>query len=418
MSPPDWSPEVGLTQTLFVLSDALDLVGVDDVLHGKRVAWLACRLVDTLAAADLRQDVHHASLVHDCGVSSTTLHRRLVEKTTSVDGHSEAGARLVAGFRPLAHLAGVIRHHHTPWSQLHDVDQRTAMMANLVFLADRVDVLQAATAPQDAAALRRVVLDRLLKPWAQLFAPQLLDAMRQVLEDPEVVHTLGSRARDGLAVETQDANCRLTPVDARNLALLFAQTVDAKSPFTARHSSGVAALTLHLAEASGRVHGSRAELEIAALLHDLGKLRVPDEILDKPGPLDAPQLATMRRHAQESRLILERIGGFEDIARIAGMHHELLDGSGYPDGLRGEAIPLEAQCITVADIFQALAQDRPYRQAMTRQETYGVLRGLANAGRLDSGLVDILGEDLELAWNLARVGEVRMDGAARAGAAV
>ena len=73
MSPPDWSPEVGLTQTLFVLSDALDLVGVDDVLHGKRVAWLACRLVDTLAAADLRQDVHHASLVHDCGVSSTTL---------------------------------------------------------------------------------------------------------------------------------------------------------------------------------------------------------------------------------------------------------------------------------------------------------------------------------------------------------
>ena len=407
MPPEVWSPHVGLSQALFVLSDALDLVGVDDVLHGKRVAWLACRMVDTLGASALRQDAHHAALVHDCGVSSTTLHRQLVEQMTSGDGHSGAGARLVAGFRPLGHLAEVIRHHHTPWPELHvhDLDARTARLANLIFLADRLDVLQAKTGPEDPRALRQLVQERLLEPWAHLFAPELVDAARQVLEDPEVVSTLRSQARDRFAAPVEDAHCELTPADARGLALLFAQTVDAKSPFTARHSNGVAALSLHLADASGRLRSSREALEIAALLHDLGKLRVPDAILDKPGALDAHELTVMRRHASDSQTILSHIGGFENIARVAGLHHELLDGSGYPGGLRGEEIPVEAQFITVADIFQALAQDRPYRRALTPRAILGVLEGHVKQGRLDGGLVRILAEDLELSWTLARVDE-------------
>ena len=87
------------------------------------------------------------------------------------------------------------------------------------------------------------------------------------------------------------------------------------------------------------------------------------------------------------------------------MHHELLDGSGYPDGLRGEEIPIEAQFITVADIFQALAQDRPYRKALAPRQILAVLDGIVKAGRLDGALVRILAEDMELSWGLARVGE-------------
>ena len=405
MFPASWSPQVGLGQTLFVLSDALDLVGVDDVFHGKRVAWLARHLVDALGEPQLRKDVHHAALVHDCGVSSTALRRMMSERVTSADGHSEAGARLLAGFGPLAHLAEVVRYHHTPWALLRDLDPRTAKLANIIFLADRVDVLQATAAPDDAEALRRLVRERLLSPWGHSFSPELVDAARLVLDDPEVVVALRSQARDLLAAPIDDDHRQLTPAEARGLALLFAQTVDAKSPFTARHSNGVAALTLHLADACGRLRGSREALEIAALLHDLGKLRVPDEVLDKPGPLDPCEMAAMRRHASESQLILGRVSGFESIARVAGMHHEMLDGSGYPDGLRGEQLPVEAQCITVADIFQALAQDRPYRRALPPKQILSVLDRLVKAGRLDGGLVGILAEDLELSWSLARVDE-------------
>ncbi|MDP1827919.1 MAG: HD domain-containing protein [Archangium sp.] len=394
-----------MSRALFVLSDALDLVGVDDVLHGKRVAWLGRQLVGVLGEPEWQQDVHHASLVHDCGVSSTLLHSRLVEHVATVDGHSEVGARLLADFRPLAHLSEVVRHHHTPWAHLRDLDPRTAKLANLIFLADRVDVLQASAAPPDAASLRRLVNQRLLQPWAHLFAPDLVDAARQVLEDPQVVRALRSQARELLAEPERDGPCSLTPADARGLALLFAQTVDAKSAFTARHSNGVAALALHLADASGLSRGPREVLEIASLLHDLGKLRVPDEILEKPGALDARELATMRLHSSDSRLILDRIGGFEDIARLAGMHHELLDGSGYPDGLRGEEIPIEAQFITVADIFQALAQDRPYRKALAPKEILSILQAQVTTGRLDARLVSIIAMDVEFAWTLARVDE-------------
>jgi len=398
-----WSPHVSLTQALFALSDALDLVGVDDVFHGKRVAWLAHAIVKILGAPELARDVHHAALVHDCGVSSSVLHQRLVAKVTAIDGHSEAGARLVGDFQPLAHLADVIRFHHSPYPELVELEPRTAKVSNLIFLADRLDVMQATAAP--GAQLDVLAEERLFGPWAHLFAPELVDAAREALRDAEVVDALRDPTRERLVVPVDDMRFVLTSVEARGLALLFAQTVDAKSAFTARHSNGVAALALHLADASGRLKSSREALEIAALLHDLGKLRVPDAVLDKPGALDAHELRVMREHAGASRSILARIGGFEDIARFAGQHHELLDGSGYPHGLRGDEISMEAQFITVADIFQALAQDRPYRRAMSPDDILAVLQSQARQGRLDAGLVAIAAKDLSLMWTLARASE-------------
>lgn len=403
MSTEVWSPEVGLGQAVFVLSDALDLVGVDDVLHGKRVAWLADHLLTRLGAQGLRGDVRLASLLHDCGVSSTRHHQQLVVATASHDdAHSETGARLLADFAPLAHLAEAVRYHHTPWRDLARLSPRDQTLANTIFLADRIDVLQARTAPADAPALRREVTEHLLRPFGPLFSPELLAAAREALETSMPVDVLRGRYPELLAQAPEGPHRVLSASDALGLARLFAQTVDAKSPFTARHSDGVAAVALHLADVTGRLRSSRAALEIAALLHDLGKLRVPDAILEKPGQLDPHELAVMRTHAYESQLILERISGFEDIARMAGQHHELLDGSGYPFGLRGDAVPFEAQLLAVADIFQALAQDRPYRRALPTGEILDIMRGMVRAGRLDGGLVQVLELDVQYAWQLAR----------------
>lgn len=386
-----------------MLSDALDLVGVDDVLHGKRVAWLADHLLARLGEKELRADARLASLLHDCGVSSTRHHTQLVEATpTHDDAHSETGARLLADFAPLAHLAQAVRYHHAPWLRLESVGLRDRTLANTIFLADRIDVLQARTAPVDAPALRREVAEHLLRPYGSLFSPEVVAAAREALETSMPVDVLRGRYPELLAQAPEGPHQVLSANDALGLARLFAQAVDAKSPFTARHSDGVAALALHLADVSGRLRSSRAALEITALLHDLGKLRVPDAILEKPGPLDSQELAVMRTHASESQLILARIGGFEDIARMAGHHHELLDGSGYPFGLKGDEVPFEAQLISVADIFQALAQDRPYRRALPTGEILDIMRGMVRAGRLEGALVHILELDVQHAWRLAR----------------
>lgn len=403
MSSGVWSPAVGLGQAVFVLSDALDLVGVDDVLHGKRVAWLADHLLARLGAEELRPDARLAALVHDCGVSSTRHHEQLVLASAAHDdAHGELGAQLLSGFAPLAHLATPVRYHHSAWERLSEVSARDRTLANVIFLADRIDVLQARTAPDDAPALRREVEQHLLHPFDRLFAPELVEAAREALDSSTPVDVLRGRYPELLSRAPDGPQQVLSADDALGLARLFAQAVDAKSPFTARHSDGVAAVALHLADRSGRLKNSRAALEIAGLLHDLGKLRVPDAILEKPGALDAHELAVMRTHANESELILSRISGFDDIARMAGLHHEFLDGSGYPFGLKGDQVPIEAQLLAVADIFQALAQDRPYRRALPTEDILGILRGMVRAGKLDAGLVSILEADVEYAWRLAR----------------
>jgi len=153
----------------------------------------------------------------------------------------------------------------------------------------------------------------------------------------------------------------------------FAEVVDAKSHFTFSHSVGVT----DVAAAIGRAMGIRPErgqlLHRAALLHDLGKLRVPNSILDKPGKLDEAEWAVMREHPALTAAILRRVRQFDELASIAGAHHEKLDGTGYPDRLLAQDLSLEARILAVADIYGALIEDRPYRSGMSEEQALGII---------------------------------------------
>ena len=159
------------------------------------------------------------------------------------------------------------------------------------------------------------------------------------------------------------------------VAAAFAQVVDSKSPFTAGHSDRVALFADMIAEEMKLSAETRRFLKRAALLHDLGKLGVSNQILDKAGKLTDEEWASVRHHPTQSRMILSRIGAFQELSRIAGDHHERLDGKGYPRGIKGEEISLETRIITVADIFDALTAERPYRSAMPVSKALEILRG-------------------------------------------
>ena len=137
------------------------------------------------------------------------------------------------------------------------------------------------------------------------------------------------------------------------------------------------------------------------MLHDLGKLRVPDHIIDKPGPLDRHERATIKRHAYDSFRILHTVFGGTPIAYWAGTHHENLLGTGYPFHQAGKKLDMEARIISVSDIFQALAQDRPYRGQQSRDEVFAQMSALAEAGRVDSEVVGLLGRELDTCYALA-----------------
>jgi len=162
----------------------------------------------------------------------------------------------------------------------------------------------------------------------------------------------------------------------------FAEVVDAKSHFTFRHSVGVTDVASAIGKAMGLKQGRLQLLRRAALLHDLGKLRVPNSILDKTGKLDTAEWAIMQEHPALTRAILGRVGQFRELAYVAGAHHEKLDGSGYPDRLCAEELSLEARILTVADMYGAITEDRPYRRGSTPERALAMMQRDA-AGKLD-----------------------------------
>jgi putative nucleotidyltransferase with HDIG domain len=166
---------------------------------------------------------------------------------------------------------------------------------------------------------------------------------------------------------------RLEAADIDLICEAFADVVDAKSSFTYRHSMGVTDAAVDIARQMGLGSERVRLVHRAALLHDLGKLRVPNSVLDKQGKLDAHEWQIVQEHPRLTREILSRISQFDELALIAGAHHEKLDGSGYPDHLPGSRLPLEARIIAVADVYGALTEDRPYRAGLPLDQVIEIM---------------------------------------------
>ena len=174
---------------------------------------------------------------------------------------------------------------------------------------------------------------------------------------------------------------------AKSMVLTLARTVDSKQAMRNGHSERLLAYAEQLGESLGLQQEDLQELRIACWLHDIGKIAVPDNILLKPGPLDAEEMRIVRQHPVIGEKMCAPLKSLRRILPVIRNHHERIDGSGYPDGLRGEAIPLKARILQVADIYDALTTDRPYREALVPEEAKQVLFREAGNGWLDASLV-------------------------------
>lgn len=209
------------------------------------------------------------------------------------------------------------------------------------------------------------------------FDPALVEAFRAVAARPDFWTTLSSPALEQAIYDLEPGReARLVDGDyLDDIATAFAQVIDAKSPFTSGHSERVTLFADMIAAEMGFGDADRRWLKRGALLHDIGKLGVSNAILDKPGKPDEAEWAAIRLHPVHSEAILKRIPAFADILPIASGHHERLDGKGYPRGLIGDEIGIETRIVTVADIFDALTADRPYRAAMPVSKALTIMAG-------------------------------------------
>ena len=242
------------------------------------------------------------------------------------------------------------------------------LFARILNLAQTLDVFRV-NRGADAAV---EVACRRSKRW---FDPELVQAVVALSKSGGLWAGLDTvQILDRVAeMEPEERRMDLTEGRLDQICLAFAEVIDAKSPFTYRHSNGVADAAVAMARRLGSGDAEVAFLRRAALLHDVGKLGVSNNILEKPAKLTAEEWGIMKKHPYHSREILRRITGFEELSEIAASHHEKLDGSGYYRRLNGDQLSLPARILVVADIFDALSAKRPYRDALPLETVLGML---------------------------------------------
>jgi putative nucleotidyltransferase with HDIG domain len=265
--------------------------------------------------------------------------------------------------------------------------EQIPLLARICAVAQHLDIFSAGRGTQNA-------IDTLEERSGTWFDPQLVRIALSLHRGGTLWANCspGDREEDTRqAVLDLDTGTRhkLEPGQVDQICEAFADVVDAKSHFTFRHSMGVADAALGIAETM-RLPADRVQLvRRAALLHDIGKLSVSNAILDKRSVLSTNEWKAVHQHPRITRLILERVRSFREMAIIAGEHHEKLDGSGYPDRLTARDLSPESRIIAVADVFGALTEDRPYRAGLNLEDTLSIMTKFA-PHQLDGDCFDAL----------------------------
>jgi putative two-component system response regulator len=178
--------------------------------------------------------------------------------------------------------------------------------------------------------------------------------------------------------------------NAENVLFSLALSIEAKDPYTEGHCDRLSKYSVALGEKLGLSEELRVALRRGGLVHDIGKLAVPESILLKPGPLTPEERKIMEKHTIDGERICTPLRSFRHVLPIIRHHHEKRDGSGYPDGLKGEQIPLTARILQVTDIYDALTTDRPYRKALALEKAFAIMREEVKRGWWDGSLIDQL----------------------------
>jgi HD-GYP domain-containing protein (c-di-GMP phosphodiesterase class II) len=416
------SHEIALSELIGALSRALDIAEGEPQGHAMRSCLIGMRVAEAIDLdADSRSDLFYALLLKDAGCSANAAHMaalfgaddQLAKRTSKLinwarpfdafvwslktvapgGSMAERTARLRAirnegqvtrslmrarchrgaeialklGFSvATAEAIRALDEHWDGHGQPRGLrGAEIPVEARILCLAQTVEVFHATGGTRAAYRVAR-------KRSGEWFDPELVEALRTFQFDTRFWASL--RDPDVSLVEPPDGV--LTADEARldQIADGFAAVVDAKSPWTHEHCDRVCAIAIGMAQLLDFDELSLRRLRRAALLHDLGKLSISSRILDKPGPLTDEERARFREHPLLGEQILGQVASFVELSVVASAHHERLDGSGYPRGLAGDALTMPMRVLAVADVYEALISDRPYRPAYPWQEALDLMR--------------------------------------------
>ena len=392
---------VNLGNLLLTLSEAMDLSNPTISQHQYRTAYIALEIACYAGIRDDRlENIFTASLLHDIG-ALTVEEKILLHNNEAEDEelHTVRGEILLNRIPWLKGISKIVRNHHRDWKDWDDgLENPVVMASQIIYLSDYIE--------------RQIDRSRYILHQTE----DIVDIVRK-LQNGQVNEKIVSYFID--ISEREDfwldlVNPRLysvllhngpfqnRPVGLDDILLisdLYRDLIDFKSPYTATHTSGVAECASKLSELFGFADIDIKYMRIAGNLHDIGKLLIPNSILEKPGKLTAHEYAIMRCHSYYTYHTIDSIGGLHRIAEWAAYHHEKLDGSGYPFHYSEDEIGTGSRIMAVSDVFTALIEDRPYRKGMNKKQIYQIIKSQADNNLLDQKIVDLLFDNFDTIYS-------------------
>ncbi|MFZ5967437.1 MAG: HD-GYP domain-containing protein [Bacillota bacterium] len=392
-----------LNDFLRAVSNTLDVIEADifgvSSNHSKRIAYISLMIANELNLTGHEIfDLVSLSILHDNGASLKVLHDRLrgsakekLDMLESMQEHCLIGEENVTVYPFLTHPKDVIKYHHERYdgSGFFNLSgEAIPLMAQIISFSDTLDLHFDLKNIHKEDKLKDNVINFVCQQQNKYFSPVLVNAFLEIVPlDNFWIGLSDASIDDVLITYTPSYNMDFTYAEIHDITKTFSRIIDAKSQFTQQHSSGLAEKLERMALFYDFAEEVTLKLLIAADLHDLGKLAIKNEILDKPGRLSKEEFEEIKKHAAYTRTCLQEIRGFEDITEWACNHHERLNGSGYPRGLSGNQIDFYSRLVACLDIYQALTEVRPYRSSVSHKDAMVVLNGMAEDKLIDAKIV-------------------------------
>lgn len=379
---------------LSALSLVLDVQEYKNMGHARKVAYISLRISEMLNLDEEEtKKVYYSAFLHDIGKGD-------IYEDFDTDEwwkHSERGSEIVKKLPFGENFSDIIRYHHENYDGSGHFElngDSIPLGAQIVFISDQFDIRYASLIGiENEYNIRFNIKEFIKSNTRKMFNPivskALLDSTNQekfwldykFFDIKSILKTI--EPKDTLSIGIDELE---------DIAEAFAQIIDNRSRFTYNHSRGISNLAYKMAKVIGYDEEMTRKIKIAALLHDLGKLAVPNSILDKPDKLTEEEFMVIKSHTYYTKKILKEIREIDDIAEWGANHHEKLDGSGYPEGLKGDEIGEIDRHMAVCDMYQALTEDRPYRKGLEPKEAIDIISKSVKNNKVSGKSLEILKE--------------------------
>jgi HD-GYP domain-containing protein (c-di-GMP phosphodiesterase class II) len=391
-----------LNEFLRAVSFALDFVEMDILgvtsNHGKRTAYTSLKIAKDLGLCkEELHDIAALAILHDNGISEKSLHDRFqagdlgdAKSIELIKEHCIIGEENIREYPFLTDVSDVIKYHHDRYDGkgLFNIkSNEIPLMSQIIFLADVIEVnfdLENSDYNTQKRVISFVECQKDI-----MFSSMAADAFSKIAMDENYWISLKDAYIDtALKNETPEYTIELPIDEVRKITGVFSKIIDSKSKYTQRHSRDLSQKAAIMADYYKMEYAEKMKLIIAADLHDIGKLAVPNDILDSPNKLTSHEFEIVKKHPYYTRLALQEITGFEDITEWAANHHEKLNGQGYPFGKAEKELDFNSRLIACLDIYEALTEDRPYRSSLSHAEAMNILNEMKEAGFIDNRITE------------------------------